>query len=145
DKIIPITTLVIGREQNSGRIYIALISSQQQRPRIRFFFGPSKYHTILNGDGSPISPKEMSEAYATGFLEPATAIIYQMMVSSFDQNAKNVANPANFGNGGGGGQRQGGYNGGNRGGNSGGAPQGYNRPSSGGFQDNGFDDSIPDF
>lgn len=148
DKIIPITSLVIGREQSSGRIYIALISSQQQRPRIRFFFGPSKYHTILNGDGSPISPKEMSESYATGFLEPATAIIYQMMITSFDPNAKNVANPANFGGGGqGGGGRQGGggYNGGQRGGNGGGAPSGYGRPASGGFQDNGFDDSIPDF
>ena len=101
DKIIPITTLVIGREPTSERLYMALISSQQNRPRIRFFFGPTKYHTILNGDGSPISPKEMSEAYATGFLKPAVELVHHILINSFDENAKNVANPANFNSGGG--------------------------------------------
>ena len=63
----------------------------------------------------------MSEAYAIGFLVPAEAVVYNLMVSQFDENAKNVANPANFGGGnGGGGQRQGGnnYGGQRQGGNS---------------------------
>lgn len=148
DKIIPLTTLVIGREQSSGRIYIALLSSQQQRPRIRFFFGPSKYHNILNGDGSQISPKEMSEAYAIGFLEPATQAIFNMMVTSFDPNAKNVANPANFGggqNGGGGGQRPQGGGGYQQRPQQQQAPAGYTKPSTGGNFDSSFDEDIPHF
>ncbi|AEH03488.1 hypothetical protein AVT69_gp062 [Pseudomonas phage PhiPA3] len=148
DKVIPITSLVIGREASTGRIYIAVLSTQQQRPKIKFYFGPSKFHNILNGDGSQISPKEMSEAYAAGFLKPATAIVYHMMVSAFDPNAKNVANPANFNGGGNGGGNN--YNRGNGGGNynrgnNGGGNGGYQKPSSGGFSDSGFDDEIPNF
>jgi hypothetical protein len=117
DKIIPISKFEIGRAQD-GRVYMTVLSTKSSRPRIPFFFGPSKYHTIQNGDGSEITAKEMSEAYAIGFLVPAEAIIYQLLVTQFDPNAKNVANPANFGggnSGGGGGQRSGGnsnYNGG---------------------------------
>lgn len=146
DKIIPLSKLEIGRAQD-GRVYITVLSTKSSRPRIPFYFGPSKYHSIQNGDGSEISPKEMSEAYAVGFLVPAEAITYQLLVSQFDPNAKNVANPANFGGGGGGGgnqggQRQGGGNyggggGGNSygGGNSGGGNRGGGNPASDGFDD----------
>lgn len=147
DRIIPITTLVIGRAQD-GRMYMALLSAQASRPKIRFFFGPTKYHTILNGDGSAISAEEMSNAYALGFLQPAVQFVMNLMTgASFDPNAKNVANPANFGGGGGqgGGQRQGG--GFNRGGQGGGGGNqgggGFNKPASGGFDD--FDSGIGDF
>ncbi|QBJ02598.1 hypothetical protein MZD04_gp069 [Pseudomonas phage Psa21] len=136
DKTIPLSKWEIGRAQD-GRVYMAVLSTKTSRPRIPFFFGPSKYHSIQNGDGSEITPEEMSEAYGMGFLVPAEAIIYNLMVSQFDQNAKNVANPANFGggNGGGGGQRQGGNGGGNYGGNRGGNSGGNS--SSGGFTDDG--------
>lgn len=147
DRIIPITTLVIGRAQD-GRMYIALLSAQSSRPKIRFFFGPTKYHTILNGDGSAIGADEMSNAYAIGFLTSATQFIYGLMTgSSFDPNAKNVANPANFGGGGGGqggGRPQGGGGGYQRpqgGGGQGGG--GFNKPAQGGFDD--FDSGIADF
>lgn len=148
DRIIPITTLVLGRAQD-GRMYIALLSAQASRPKIRFFFGPTKYHSIANGDGSPVSPEEMSNAYAAGFLSSATAFILQLMTGgSFDPNAKNVANPANFAGGGGqgGGQRpQGGGGGGyqQRPQGGGGGGGGFSKPASGGFDD--FDSSIPDF
>ncbi|ARV76734.1 hypothetical protein PHABIO_103 [Pseudomonas phage Phabio] len=146
DRIIPITTLVIGRAQD-GRMYIALLSAQASRPKIRFFFGPTKYHNITNGDGSAISAEEMSNAYALGYLQPATQFMFGLLTGvSFDPNAKGVANPANIGGGQGGGQRpQGGGGGGyqqrpqNNGGGGGG---GFNKPASGGFDD--FD-SVPDF
>lgn len=142
DRPMVLSTLMIGREAESGRIYIGVISSQQQRPRIRFFFGPSKYHSILNGDGTPITPKEMSEAYAMGFLVPAEQLTYQLLIKDFDENAKNVANPANFtqGNGGGngGGQRPQ-YNN-----NQGGGNGGYSKPPAQNF-DTGFDDKLPNF
>lgn len=147
DRIIPITTLVIGRAPD-GRMYIALLSAQSSRPKIRFFFGPTKYHTIQNGDGSPVTPEEMSNAYAIGFLTSATQFIYQLMTgASFDPNAKNVANPANFGGGGGGqggGQRpQGGGGGYQQRQQGGGGNGGFSKPASGGFDD--FDSSIPEF
>ncbi len=146
DKIITLATLVIGKA-NDGRIYIAVLSSQQSRPRIRFFFGPSKYHAIQNGDGSLVSPEVMSVAYARGFARAFEPMIYQLLTgSSFDPNAKNVANPANFNGGGGGnggGNRGGGGNNYNRGGNGGGgnAP----RPQGGGNNFDSFDSGVEDF
>lgn len=128
DKPMVISTLVIGREQDSGRIYIAVLSSQQQRPRIRFFFGPSQFHNILNGDGSQLTPKEMSEAYALGFLKGAYDLVLHLLVTEFDENGRNVANPANF-NQGNSNQNQGNHN-----------QNGYQRK-----QAQGFDDDIPDF
>lgn len=140
DKVIALSKWEIGRGTD-GRVYMAVLSTKSSRPRIPFYFGPSKYHAIQNGDGSDITPKEMSEAYAMGFLVPAEAVVYNLMVSQFDPNAKNVANPANFGGGGGnggnynrGGNNGGGnYNGGNRGGNSGGGDKGFS--DDGGFGD----------
>ena len=145
DKVITISSLVIGRDPQTGRIYMAVLSSQTQRPRIRFFFGPSQYHTIQNGDGSTITPKEMSEAYCVGFLKPAYDLTLQVLMQQFDENGKNVANPANFA---GGGNNQGGNTGGYQGNNN------YNRPNNNGGGNNwkpqkpeasGFDDDLPEF
>lgn len=136
DRIMAISKWEIGRGTD-GRVYMTVLSTKTSRPRIPFYFGPSKYHTIQNGDGSDITPKEMSEAYAIGFLVPAEAVVYNLMVSSFDENAKNVANPANFGGGGGGNQN-------NRGGNSGGYNKGGNGGggNSGGYKDESFGDVM---
>lgn len=145
DKLIPLSKWEIGRAQD-GRVYMAVLSTKTSRPRIPFFFGPSKYHSIQNGDGVEITPQEMSEAYAIGFLVPAEAIVYNLMVQQFDENAKNVANPANFGGGNGGGNRPAG-NGGNFGGNRGGGSNSYSGggQSGGGapqMADQGFDDVM---
>lgn len=129
DKAMVLSTLVIGREQESGRIYIAVLSSQQQRPRIRFFFGPSQFHDILNGDGSPITPKEMSEAYAEGFLMAAYDLVKQLLVTTFDENARNVANPAHFNQGSGPSANSGGY---------------QQKPQNN-YQSKGFDEEMPNF
>lgn len=149
DKIVPLSKWEIGRAQD-GRVYMAVLSTKTSRPRIPFYFGPSKYHSIQNGDGSEITPTEMSEAYAIGFLVPAEAVVYNMMVSQFDENAKNVANPANFGGGNGGGNRPNGGNNnysGNRGGNGGGYNSGGNGGGGSGggstqMADQGFDDVM---
>lgn len=105
DKIITLSTWVIGKAAD-GRIYMAVISSQSQRPRIRFFFGPTKYHNIKNGDGSQVGVDKISAAYARGFARSSEQLVYILLGGpSFDPNAKNVANPANFGGGAGGGQQ----------------------------------------
>lgn len=108
DKVITLSTWVIGKGTD-GRIYMAVISSQQQRPRIRFFFGPTKYHALKLGDGTLLGADKMSQAYARGFARSTEPLVYQLLTgSSFDPNAKNVANPANFAGGSGGGQGGGG-------------------------------------
>ena len=146
DKQMVLSKWEIGRAQD-GRIYMAVLSTKASRPRVPFYFGPSKYHSIQNGDGSEITPKEMSEAYAIGFLAPAEAIVYNLMVTAFDENAKNVANPANMGGGNGG---NGGFkgNGGGGGGYKGGGNSNYsggNSNSGGGFKDEGFGDAMEAF
>lgn len=145
DKIITLATWVIGKAQD-GRIYMAVISSQQSRPRIRFFFGPTKYHNLKNGDGSQLGQDKISQAYAKGFARSSEPLVYNLLTgTSFDPNAKNVANPANFNGGGGGGQQGGGrpQGGGQRPQYSGGG----NSNGGGGGQKNfdNFDSDLPDF
>jgi hypothetical protein len=125
DRPVVISTLQVGRDKETGRLYIAVLAPESQnRPRIRFFFGPSKYHNIRLRDGSPLGAAEMSEAYAIGFLEPACQLVYTMLAGDhFDENAKNVAKMVVPGQGGG---NSGGYNN-NRGGNG-----GYNNNRGGG-------------
>lgn len=138
DKVITISTWVIGKAQD-GRIYMAVISGQTQRPRIRFFFGPTKYHNIKNGDGSQVSADKISAAYARGFARSTEQLAYILLGGpSFDPNAKNVANPANF-NGGQGGGNGGGYN---KGGNGGGGRPQYNQ---GGGGSSAPDTELPSF
>lgn len=141
DRVMTLSTLVIGKATD-GRIYIAVLSSQQSRPRIRFFFGPTKYHGIQNGDGSMLSAEAMSVAYANGFARSVEPLIYSLLTGQFDPNAKNVANPANFNGGAGGGNGGGGRPQG--GGNSYGNQQQAPRPKPQGGGD-GFDDALPSF
>lgn len=135
DRVMTISTWVIGKATD-GRIYMAVISSQQSRPRIRFFFGPTKYHNLKAGDGSPLPADKISQAYARGIGRSVEPMVLQLLTgSAFDPNAKNVANPANFA-GGGQQQRQGGNNY-----NGGGQQQPRPKPQGG----DSFDSELPDF
>lgn len=143
DKQVIISTLQVGRERETGRMYIAVLAPiSQNRQRIPFFFGPSKYHDIRTRDGNQLSMKEMSEAYAIGFLEPACALVNHLLVTNFNPDAKNVAKPPAPGAGG----SNGGYNGQRQGGNG-----NYQRPGGYGAQRTpnpppaDFDADIPDF
>lgn len=140
DKPMLLSTLQIGRDKDTERLYIAIIA--HQRPRIQFFFGPSKFHGIRLRDGSPLPMGELSNAYAIGFLEPACHMLYNLLSgSAFDENAKNVAKPpAMQGGGGGGGGNS--YGGGQRQGGGyqgGGQQQQRQAPAAASFDD------IPDF
>lgn len=142
DKPMLLSTLQVARDKDTGRLYIAVIA--HQRPRIQFFFGPSKFHGCRLRDGSPLPMDELSNAYAIGFLEPACAMLFNLLSgSAFDENAKNVAKPPAMQGGGGGG------------GNSYGGGQQRQQGGGGGYQGGGqqrqqqapaptFDD-IPDF
>lgn len=142
DRVMVLSTLVIGKATD-GRIYIAVLSSQASRPRIRFFFGPTKYHGLLNGDGSALSAEAMSVAYAGAFAETTGPLILNLLTGgNFDPNAKNVANPANMNGGAGPGGKPGGG-----GFNGGGQQQQRPRPQGGGGGGfDSFDDKeLPSF
>lgn len=121
DKKIIISSLQIGRAED-GRLYIAVLSGDKSRPRIQFFFGPSKYHNIRRRDGSALTAAELSSNYAIGFLEPASKMVSQLLIDNFDENAKNVAKPPVQG-----GQGGGGYNGGGNRNYNGGGNNNYQR------------------
>lgn len=112
DNQIIISTLQVGRERETGRLYIAVLSGDKSRPRIQFFFGPSKYHDIRHRDGSALTPKELSDAFALGFAKPMARMVEQMLIAAFNPDAKNVAKAMGPAGQGGGGQRSGGYQGG---------------------------------
>lgn len=107
DNEIVISTCQIGRDQATGRLYIAILSGDKSRPRIQFFFGPSKFHDIRRRDGSPLTPKDLSEAYAIGFSKPMASLVEKLLVSTFNPDARNVAKAPGMQQGGG---QQGGYN-----------------------------------
>ncbi|MNF23937.1 hypothetical protein D3C85_190360 [compost metagenome] len=146
DREMIISTLQIGRDRESGRMYISVMSGDKSRPRIQFWFGPTKYHDIRHRDGSPLAPKKLSESFARGFLKPMSKMVYELLITTFNPDAKNVAKamvPGAGGGGGGGYQQQG--RGGNNygGGNSGGGNSyggGQSRPPANDAVD--FDDFV---
>lgn len=155
DNIIPLASLVVGKDAE-GKIYIAIISTQEGRPRIKFYFGPSKFHTVRMKDKSTADAGMMSRIYAHGWAQPAYDLVIHYLTADFNPDAKGVANPNNMQGGQGGGQRQGGggYGGGQRQGGGGGYGGGQQRQ--GGYNGGGgapaprqqaplFDEDIPDF
>lgn len=110
-----ISKLMVDKDEK-GRIYIAVISNN--RPKIRFFFGPSKFHNLLHNDGTPVSEAEVSAAYAHAFATRTADLVGNLLSGEkFDPEARNVPKMPGQqgGQGGGGGNWQGG---GNKGGNA---------------------------
>lgn len=118
DKVMTLGTVKVGRDRQSGKVFIAVLG--HNRPKIQFFFGPSKFHAIKRGDGSALSEEEISNAYTKGFVNAFAPIVYNMLISEFNPEGRNVAKAPVPG--------QGGY-GGNKGGGGG---NNYNRNNSGG-------------
>jgi hypothetical protein len=143
DREMILSTLQIGRDRESGRIYISVLSSDKSRPRIQFWFGPTKYHDIRHRDGSPLSPKKLSESFARGFLKPISELVTHLLIQTFNPDAKNVAKAMAPGGGGGGGnnyQQQG--RGGNNYGGGGGGNNYQQRPSAPANDAVDFDDFV---
>lgn len=119
DQKVVVSRLLLGRDDD-GRIYVAIIG--HERPKIRFYFGPSIYHNaMLDGEQDV---KVLSEIYAMGFVGWAGPVVKQMLVEGFDEDAKNVAKMPTQQGGGQGGNNSGGggYNQGNNNAGGGGAP-----------------------
>jgi len=123
DKAVTVATVKVGKDEN-GRIYIAVLG--YNRPKIRFFFGPSKYHALKFADGSDVTDADVSCDFALGWCDFVAPLVMELLNERFDPDAKNVAKAPSQQGGGynnqGGGQRQGG--GGQSQGGGGGQPGG---------------------
>lgn len=144
DKPVTVASVKGGRDGSTGRIYIAVLG--YNRPKIQFFFGPSKFHAMKAGDGSDVSAAEVSNAYCKGFVKMYSKLVAHLLTTEFNEDGKNVAKApgAQGGGQGGGGNYQ------NRGGGGGnyqnnrGAGGGGNAGSGGGaFKDaDNFEDFL---
>lgn len=125
--------VIVGRD-NSGVIYISVISKIGERDVIKFPFGPSdrRYHKAVAADGSPLDPAMTSRVYAQAWIVMLNELFVLTCHESYEPPP-----PPNFQRGGnGGGNRQGGWQG-NRGGNGGGW-QGNRNGGSGGGNGGGY-------
>ena len=61
---IRINDIIVGKD-SEGCVYIAL--HEDNRPNLRFLFGPSSFHYLIKNDGSPLSKAELSVLFAKGY------------------------------------------------------------------------------
>lgn len=107
DRPMTLASVKVGKDRDTGKLFLAVLSNN--RPKIQFFFGPSKYHALKHGDGSMMTDAEVSAAYAIGFVKSMTPMVQALLVNEFNADAKNVAKaPVGAGGGGGGFQQRGG-------------------------------------
>lgn len=104
------TTLVVDRDDKG--VYVALLHFDKSRPRIKFHFGYSMYHMLVNQDGSPADGPELSRYAALAYYEEVKPLLIKVSEKYY------APRPPKDDNGGG---NNGGYNSnrGNGGGNYG--------------------------
>ena len=92
----------VGKDK-SGVMFISVTA--EGRPKIKFSFLPSLYHTIAHRDGTPYSESELSVVYARAWAESFRQILGSVLVNYYEE--PEPRNPA----GGGGGRTNGGSSG----------------------------------
>lgn len=68
NEIVPASTIYLGKD-DEGCIYISVIDADKDRPKIKFIFTPSNYHTLTDGQGGALSKAEISQFHAAGWME----------------------------------------------------------------------------
>lgn len=133
-----INTLLVGREED-GRIWFKIL--EDNRPAPVFFFGPPKFHQLVNKDKSNVDSGAASRLYALSTVRMLSMVMAATMNRSSDED-DTPAKPEGGGGQGGGGFNRGGGNfqrngGGGGGWNRNGGGGGYNRGGGGGFNRGG--------
>ena len=117
---------IVGRDKD-GIVWMSVVSPN--RPRIKFPFSISEFHTIVRGDGSQPTAPEISSMVAKATVKILQSLYPLVMSKEYvDTYALRKAKKE---------AKTGGYGGGYNSGQSGGG----NKPAGGGFDDN--EDSIP--
>lgn len=115
----PDTDVWVGKDPD-GCVYISVVSKKEDRPIIKFVFGPpdQRYEKYFHGDGTPYARSEVSSLYAKAYTNMLTALFSNLMVANYVDTAPKGP-PGSY-------NRQGGGNNNYGGDRSGG---GYSRPA----------------
>lgn len=97
-----ISELWVGKNAD-GRIWLSI--TMPNRPKIQFFFNAPDFHSLCNGDGTPLTGSEVSILYANAYIKNLGEMMSTMLVTEWTEPP-----PPKDKQGGGGGQRQGGGN-----------------------------------
>lgn len=96
-----ISHTVIGKDRE-GRCFISVIA--QDRPKIKFTFAPSAWHSMVKMDGTPVPEAEVSVVYAKAWARLMAELVPNVLDHHFEER---VFSPKG-GNGGGGNYNSGG-------------------------------------
>lgn len=146
---------VIVCKEDDGVVFVAVRSTKQGWPVVRFDFGFSdrRYHSLVKHDGTPWSKAELSNIAALAFANLLSTLVTSVLDTHYvDTSGQRQGGGGWKGKSGGGG----GYAGGNRGGYGGGSGGGYGGGNRGGYggggsrseatadtSDSSGDDDIP--
>lgn len=127
-----INSTLFGKDTD-GRVWISVV--EDSRPAPRFFFGPSKFHSVVRQDGTPLSDAEASCHFARATMQALKGIMHSLAARAAlgDEEGGDDAKPS--AEGGGGGYKGGGQGGGWKGGGQGGGWKGNG--GGGGWQGRG--------
>lgn len=118
--------LIMGKD-DAGRIYLSVLSWDNDRPKIKFMFGLDQFHTLAkieNGKQVPLSDGEISVLVAKGWLNQVRGLYNVVAVDQYKHKTPGDKGGSGNNNGGG----------------------GYNRNNSApapAASDGGFDDDLP--
>ena len=90
DQPVESSCVIIGKD-SEGCIYISI--HEENRPNIRFFFGPTEWHSLVKSDGSAYSKAELSGLYARAWANNCSAVMatvigYGSYVSTYTDHDK---------------------------------------------------------
>ena len=122
------TRVLLGKDRD-GVVFIGVTSWEKERPIVKFPFRPSQFHSWARADGTLLSPAELSQLYARGYVRELQSLVPVVLETNY------VEPPPR--------ENRGGY-GGNRGGGSGGGSSNNRQQTwGGGDTDKGLDDDFP--
>lgn len=139
---VPVSELHVGKNKE-GVVWVAVLDkSGKDRPRIQFPFTVSNFHDLRWGDGTALTPAEVSVLAARSHLRIWRDVMYQLVVNEYVEPPKKEFNGNGGGNRNGGGGNYGGNRGGGGGGYNGGGGNSTNMGSTGGSADDDLGDVV---
>lgn len=94
------TTTVVGKD-DQGRIYIAVLSADPERPKVNFLFGMAHYHTLAAGNGVKLTEGEISVFAARAWCNLIKELMINVMTDNYTEPPPRENKYGNKGGGGG--------------------------------------------
>lgn len=84
----PDTDVWVGKDRD-GCVYISVISKKEDRPIIKFVFGPpdQRYEKYFHSNGNPFTRSEVSALYANAYVHMLQHLFGNVIVSSYVDTA----------------------------------------------------------